>query len=404
MQSKDRQMALSRRRFGALCAAGVGLWAQGCVDPSKYSEADAESLTRHMAAEKLASGQGPYGRHVYQGYRGLAELPWFDLDKRGRLRLVDDRVPETIDLHAHLGMALLFAAPIDMTSRTDRVHHILDCDGTDAGCELDLDVYINANFTPEDLQAMQWDTVQNILWGSATVRTHTLENLADEMADLRVSKAALLPITMGLPFGDNLAERWLDILAKSPERDHFIGGGSVKLDDPDWRPKLEAQAARGARIIKLHPAVQRYFPDDPRAMEIYETCGRLGLVVFLHAGRAGIEPGFTHQYTMMRGYEPMLAENPGTNFILGHAGARDVEDAMVLGRRYPNAWMGLHGQGITILDRIIREVGTERLVFGSDWPFYHVAATLAKVLIVTESRPEVREAILNGNARRLLGL
>ena len=121
------------------------------------------------------------------------------------------------------------------------------------------------------------------------------------------------------------------------------------------------------------------------------------------AERAGIEPGFTHQYTMMRGYEPMLAENPGTNFILGHAGARDVEDAMVLARRYPNAWMGLHGQGITILDRIIREVGTERLVFGSDWPFYHVAATLAKVLIVTEGRPEIREAILNGNAKRLLG-
>ena len=111
---------MSRRRFGALCAAGAGLWAQGCVDASKYSEADAESLRRHMAAEKLASGQGPYGRHVYQGYRGLAELPWFDLDKRGRLRLVDDSVPETIDLHAHLGMALLFAATIDMTSRTVR--------------------------------------------------------------------------------------------------------------------------------------------------------------------------------------------------------------------------------------------------------------------------------------------
>jgi predicted TIM-barrel fold metal-dependent hydrolase len=44
------------------------------------------------------------------------------------------------------------------------------------------------------------------------------------------------------------------------------------------------------------------------------------------------------------------------------------------------------------------------MLFGSDWPFYHLAATLAKVLIVTEGRPRERHAILRGNAERLLGL
>jgi predicted TIM-barrel fold metal-dependent hydrolase len=42
------------------------------------------------------------------------------------------------------------------------------------------------------------------------------------------------------------------------------------------------------------------------------------------------------------------------------------------------------------------------MLYGTDWPFYHLAATLAKVLIVTEGRPEQREAVLRGNAERLL--
>ena len=75
-----------------------------------------------------------------------------------------------------------------------------------------------------------------------------------------------------------------------------------------------------------------------------------------------------------------------------------------LALRYENAWLGIHGQSVTNLDRMIRRTGGERMLFGSDWPFYHLAATLAKVLIVTEGleRNEIRHAILRGNAERLL--
>lgn len=391
-----------RRELGKLLFLGAAASASSCVDRSRYSEEDAASLDAQRAAEREASGKGPFGVHRYQGYRGLASLPWFDLDDAGRLRLIDPDVPRAIDLHVHLGMSLLFAPEIDLLARTDRVEHLLDCDASDPGCELDLDVYINSNFTPAALRGLQYDAVARLLWGSAASETQTLPNLVAEMDDVGVEKAAILPIAFGLPFGDDLADRWLDAIDRSSSPERFIRGASVYLGDDAWREKLRAQAARGARMVKLHPAGQRYFPDDARAMEIYEECGRLGLVVFLHGGRAGIEPGFAHQFTMMRGYEPMLAEHPSVEFVLGHAGARDVEDAMVLARRYPNAWLGIHGQGVTILDRLTREVGTDRLLFGTDWPFYHLGATLAKVLIVTEGKPDVRHAILRGNAERLL--
>jgi len=73
-----------------------------------------------------------------------------------------------------------------------------------------------------------------------------------------------------------------------------------------------------------------------------------------------------------------------------------------LGARFENAWFGIHGQGVTQLHTILERTGGERMLFGTDWPFYHLAATLAKVLIVTQGRPQTRAAILRGNAERLL--
>ena len=47
---------------------------------------------------------------------------------------------------------------------------------------------------------------------------------------------------------------------------------------------------------------------------------------------------------------------------------------------------------------------TDRIVFGTDWPWYHQAIGLAKVLLATEGKEQVRQQILYGNAARLLGL
>ena len=71
----------------------------------------------------------------------------------------------------------------------------------------------------------------------------------------------------------------------------------------------------------------------------------------------------------MRHYEAMLRDLPTVRFVLGHAGARDVVDAIPLAERYENAWLGLHGQGVAVLREIIAKVDPGRLLFGSDWPF-----------------------------------
>jgi predicted TIM-barrel fold metal-dependent hydrolase len=394
---------LGRRAFGRLLLASAAAALPGCRDAERYTEEDSERLAVQRREEAERSGRGPYGVQRYSGYRGLAALPWFDLDDAGRLRCIAPDLPGVFDVHAHLGMSLLLAPEIDLQARTPRVRHLLDCDAKDPGCELDLDVYINANFRPADLRALRRGALAQLLWGNAAAATHTIPNLLGEMDATGVSQALVLPIAFGLPFGDDLTERWLDATAEAGAQERLVPAASVHPRDPAGIEKLRRYAARGARAIKLHPAGQRFFADAPEAMRIYEECARLGLVVVFHAGRAGIEPGYTHQFTLMRHYEAALAQHPEVAFVLGHAGARDVRDAIPLARRYRNAWLGIHGQGVTTLHEIVERVGGERLLFGSDWPFYHLAATLAKVLIVTEGRPDLRAAILRGNADRLFG-
>jgi predicted TIM-barrel fold metal-dependent hydrolase len=395
---------LDRRAFNRLLLTTAAGWAAGCGPGDRYTDADAARLRAQKEAELARSGRGPYGEQRFRGYDGLAELPWFELDESGTLRCIAEDFPPAIDMHAHLGMSLLFAPDIDLQARTPRVHHLLDCDRYDPGCELDLDVYINANFTDAGLEELRNEAVAQLLWGSRAAATHTIPNLISEMDATRVGQAVLHPIAIGLPFGDDPNTRWRAALERAGVGDRLLVGASVHPRDPERIARLQREAARGARILKLHPAMQRFYPDAPEAMEIYAECGRLGIVVFFHAGRAGIEPERLHRYTLLRHYEPMLKRFPEVTFVFGHAGARDGADAIELAARYPNVWMDVHGQGVTILGEMVERLGGNRLLYGTDWPFYHLAASLAKVLIVTEGRPELRREILRGNAERLLGL
>lgn len=397
-----REASIGRRRFFEILLAGVAAASvPACTRPDDYTDQDAEKLRAAMAHESEVAGRGPYGKLVFHGYRGLAELPYFELGPDGELRVVDLDLPPAIDLHTHLGMSLLFAPDLDLEQKTDRIRYLLDCDRENPGCALDLDVYINSAFDEAMHSELSRELVSQALLGSDAAATHTIPNLVAEMDRVGFGRATILPIAIGLPFGDDSSERWLQVIEHSPDRDRLVPFASVHPHWSGWREQLRDAAKRGVRGIKVHPEFQRLFPDETSMMEVYEECDRLGLVVLFHAGRSGIEPEFMRKYALLRRYEPAIDAFPRVQFVLGHAGARDVEDAMRLAASRPNVWLEITGQGVTQLDAILAANGSERIVFGSDWPFYPLAATLAKVLLVTEKRPAARPAILRENADRL---
>ncbi len=400
--------AIDRRRFlGGLAATLGGLgglgWLGCGVDEAEYTEADRARLARQMEREAASAGQGAFGKLRFRGYRGLAELPWFELAGDGRLRTAVE-LPGIVDVHTHLGMSLFLAPEIEQTRRTERVRHILDCDHPEQPCDLDLDVYMNSNFTEASSSSRTRELLGQFLFGSPMAETQTAANLVAEMDDIGVTNAVVLPIDFGVFGARDQSERWISAIEAGGFGKRLVPFCSVHPRDPDRLERLRAYAARGARGVKLHPEMQRFFPDDPGAMDIYAECERLGLVVLFHAGRSGIEPEFMRPYALIRRYVPAVAEFPRVSFIFGHGGARDLERAIAVAREHRNVWLGCSSLGVSQLAEALAALGPERLVFGSDWPFYHLASTLAKLLVITEGDPAARTPILRANAAGLLGI
>ena len=405
--AKRQTSVLSRRRFIQSAGfAGGGVLLAACSGESgdpRYTADDRFRLQQQREQEQAEAGRGLYGPQVYRGYRGLAELPWFSLADDGMLVCHDEQVPRSIDVHAHLGISVLMAPDVDLHAKPARVRHLLDCDDSEGGCTLDLDVYANGNFTEERLRALRWSTIAQGLWGSSFAETQTIPGLMDEMDAMRVEHAFILPIKTGMPFGDDLTERWRRGISVAGAGRRLTAGQSVHPHSDSSIAELREHAGTGARLVKLHPTVQSFYPDDPAVMPLYEEAQQLGVVVFFHGGRAGIEPESRHRYALPRHYEAVLANFPNLQVILGHAGARDGEAMLELALRYDNAWLGIHGQSVSRLEDIIRRTNGERLLFGTDWPFYHMGMSLAKVLLCTEQpgRKDIRENILRNNALTL---
>jgi predicted TIM-barrel fold metal-dependent hydrolase len=323
----------------------------------------------------------------------LARLPWFSIED-GRLVLSDRSLPPAIDMHAHVALAYLLPMQVDLMQEHAQTQHYLP-----ACCPLDLDVYVNKNFRSEDLAAMKRDLTLGSLTRGGMRETHTLANLRLEMAELRIERSVLLPID--LPALSHNAEV---VLALAKKNAVVVPFGSVHPLCVDLEARLDRQLAAGARGIKVHPNVQVIRPDHPRAMMLYRLCGERGMIVLWHCGPVGIEPALGRYLSQVRWYEEPIAQNPRTQFVLGHSGALQMDEALRLQKTYPNVWLETSSQGLSNIRRIVREGDPKRVVFGTDWPFYHQAISLAKVLIATEGDAELRELVLRGNAVRLLGL
>jgi uncharacterized protein len=322
----------------------------------------------------------------------LARLPWFDL--RGGHRLVaDPSVGPVIDMHTHLAMAYLARHRVDVTVETPHTAYYMP-----VTAPFDLVPYSNTNIDPEAMWAMKLDLSLLSLtpWGKRT--THTAPNLLRDMDDLGITEAVLLPFD--LPVGPSNAQVFLDAARRFPR---LLPFGGVHPADPRFDRRFAEQIADGALGMKFHPNGQFMAPDHPRTVRLCRCCGDAGLPVLMHCGPVGIEPKAAERRSQVARYERAIAENPDTTFILGHCGALQHETALEFVGRYDNLYYELSSLGLAAMTTVFDRVPGDRLLYGTDWPFYHQAITMARVLLLTEGDESLRRAVLHDNAARLLG-
>jgi predicted TIM-barrel fold metal-dependent hydrolase len=334
---------------------------------------------------------------VFAHVNDLARLPWFGLNEQDRLIVTDKSVGPVIDMHTHL--ALAFVLPMQHSLHKlhpETQHYMPSC------CRFDLDVYSNKNMTEEHLQTLKKDLVLGGITGLTPQRkTHTIPNLVREMDELGVVKSVILAID----FQTGLSKNWHYAAEAAKSNEKLIGYGSVHPHD--WGnigDRLDQQGHAGCVGIKAHPMVQGFRPDEERPRRLFRLAGDRGLPVLIHCGPAGIEPEARRARIHVKFYERAIAENPKTTYILGHAGALEWEEALQLSLKYPNTYLEVSSQSLTAVQKIVDHADPDRIVFGSDWPWYHQAWPLAKVCIATKDKPDIRSKVLYRNAAKLLKL
>lgn len=330
----------------------------------------------------------------------LARLPWFEVEgpsEGGRLVLADRTIGPIIDMHAHYALPVLWPSRVDLDaprSASGPTELLLRC------CDRhDLDVYANANFGVAGVRRLKRELVLGGVTGRGARRSHTLANHAADCADLGVVHSAILAIDLDIP-----THHLRDTIAAAQRAGTATAFGSVHPRKGRGKQKFEEQLHLGARGLKLHPQLQLFAPAGAEASALYRQAAREGVPVLWHCGPVGIELAKARPFVQVAGYEAALAAHPATTFVLGHAGALQCDQAIALQRRYANAYLEVSCISLAQMRQVVATADLDRVVFGTDWPFYHHALPLAKVLIATEGRPDVRRKLLHDNAARLLRL
>lgn len=136
----------------------------------------------------------------------------------------------------------------------------------------------------------------------------------------------------------------------------------------------------------------RYRYDTPEWAQVMQLAAKLKMVIQIHTNTAEMR---------------YLAEHfPGTTIVFPHLGPNkdDIGQRIEIVAKHQNCSIEISGSGIErvgILEKAVKEIGADRVLYGSDFTINEPSAVIARVKNAFLS-PEDREKILYRNVERLL--
>lgn len=164
----------------------------------------------------------------------------------------------------------------------------------------------------------------------------------------------------------------------------------------------EAVDTHGARLVKVHGAVGGFSIDDPGLARAFDHCVARRLPVVAHVGTHAA--GSSGQDDLAA-VERVAQRHPDLRLIIAHAGQPAVGATLAAMDRHPSLLADL----TPVVTRVPHVEDTDlvrfadRILFGSDTPNTgHRVGDLLTFVTARDLPDEVVDAVLGGNARRLL--
>lgn len=241
--------------------------------------------------------------------------------------------------------------------------------------------------------------------GRQRIAGATLENMQKARESTGIGKSCCLPVPPHTCFDD---------LKKAQDTDGrvipFTGVDFNQMEGLGER--LRRDVERGAKGMKIHPIIQNVSPVDQRMFDVMDEFAQYDLPILFHSGRVTYyfreeKSRENIDYGNMELLEKMIAGNRGrTKIILGHAGMSQLDYVLANIPQYPNVYVDTTFQHPKRIRRLINAFGSERVLFGSDWPYgdMKLAVKCARLALEQEKDRQTATRVLRDNARHLLHL
>lgn len=212
---------------------------------------------------------------------------------------------------------------------------------------------------------------------------------------------------------DELNEAVARLVAEQPTR--FSGYGTVSLQPLQVMRSVRqvaAVAGLGLRGINIQPSFFGIPIDHPQLYPVYAKACELGLGVGVHTGvnYTSHQP-IKHDHPLL--VDQVACDFPDLTIIACHAGWPWAAEMVAVARKHPNVYLefgglapkyvGSPGTGWEPVFRFMNSLLSGQVLYGTDWPVFPMDRALAEWGELG-LKPSVLEALLGGNARRVLGL
>jgi predicted TIM-barrel fold metal-dependent hydrolase len=210
---------------------------------------------------------------------------------------------------------------------------------------------------------------------------------------------------------------WLTQLATTNPR-LVPAVGVQKLFSPaEMEEEVRLRASQGARTVKLLPGFYFEYPNDPAFWPMYRAAEELGLAITSDTGTLGLQESGECYGEPVR-FAAVLQSFPRLKIVMAHFPSAFWDERVELAQQFPNLYFDLSGSfdaphmevrdehralNIADAERVLRKVGVQRFMFGSDGPRFKFQPALEQILALRLSTDEKR-AILADNARRIYGI
>jgi uncharacterized protein len=243
-------------------------------------------------------------------------------------------------------------------------------------------------------------------------RDSGLANLLEEMQHAGVDHAVVhAEYEYGDP-ADELNEAVARLVSARPER--FSGYGTVSLQPLNVMRgvrQVATAASLGLRGINIQPSFFGIPIDHRQLYPIYAKASELGLAVGLHTGvnYTSHQP-IKHDHPLQ--LDQVACDFPDLTLVACHAGWPWTTEIVAVARKHPRVFLefgglapkyvGARGSGWEPVFRFMNSLLSEQVLFATDWPVFPMDRALGEWRELG-LKPAVLDALLGGNARRLLG-